>query len=74
MFQAVESPAGVSDLDTSLSDVDRNTLAHFFVLRLVTVRLRMKQNKQKQTFYTDRVKVSRIERSRCALLFISKFC
>ena len=29
MFKAVKLPAGVSDLDTSLTDVDRDALPHF---------------------------------------------
>ena len=29
MFEAVELPAGVSDLDTSLTDVDRDALPPF---------------------------------------------
>ena len=29
MFEAVELPAGISDLDTGLTDVDRNALSHF---------------------------------------------
>ena len=28
MFQAVEFPAGITDLDTGLTDVDRDTFAH----------------------------------------------
>ena len=28
MLEAVELPAGVADLDTGLSDVDRNALSH----------------------------------------------
>jgi len=28
MFEAVMFPAGISDLDTGLTDVDRNTLSH----------------------------------------------
>jgi len=29
MFETVKLPAGVSDLDTGLADVDRNALSHF---------------------------------------------
>ena len=29
MLEAVELPASVSDLDTGLTDVDRDTLSHF---------------------------------------------
>jgi hypothetical protein len=29
VLQAVEFPAGISDLNTSLTNVDRNALSHF---------------------------------------------
>lgn len=29
MLEAVQLPAGISDLDTGLTDVDRNALPHF---------------------------------------------
>lgn len=32
MFKAVKLPAGVTDLNTGLADVDRDTLSHFGVI------------------------------------------
>lgn len=34
MFQRVQLPAGISNLDTGLTDVDRDDFAHYVVLSL----------------------------------------
>jgi hypothetical protein len=33
MLEAVKFPAGISDLNTGLTDVDRNALSHFLGLK-----------------------------------------
>jgi len=41
VFKAEQFPAGVTDLDTSLSDVDRNNFSHFYCLFLLGVKFKI---------------------------------
>jgi len=57
VLQAVEFPAGISDLNTSLTNVDRNALSHFRWLR--DERKQQKQIRWKKEGDLERKRLSR---------------
>ena len=52
MLEAVKFPAGISDLNTGLADVDRDALSHFRCLKRKRQRKKMKRGRRSK--YKDK--------------------